>query len=62
VAAVGVLPARIAAAGSLTTAEEVSLLLPMRPEPLEVAAAVPTERCQFARLLAGSAGLDSVGP
>ena len=61
-AAVGVLSVRIADAGSLTTAEELSLLVPMRPEPLWATPAVPTERWQFARLPAGSAGLDSDGP
>jgi hypothetical protein len=59
VAAVGVLSVRIADAGSLTPAEELSLLLPMRPKPLGVAPAVPTGRCQFAGSPADSAGPDS---
>ncbi len=51
----------IADPGSLTKAVGVLLLLPMRPEPLEVAAALVIEPCQFARLLASSAGLDANG-
>ncbi len=53
-------PIRIADPGSLTTAVGVSLLLPMRPEPLEVAAALGNRAlpvCAPARRLVVGLGL-----